>query len=53
MRRDSLRQTAELYSKGAAKIQQIKLKDDEEARGDDIQSKSSEEEKVMLPLVKA
>ena len=61
MRRQSLRQASALYKSGVAKVAQIKLVQDEEAKGDPDsnmhhESKSSEgdnskdfEEKLMLP----
>lgn len=60
MRRQSLRQTAELYKKGT-KVLQISLKDDEEAKGEPPVSECNESsennqsceqsEKLKIPLI--
>lgn len=62
MRRESLRQTAELYKKGT-KVMQVSLKDDEEAKGEPPVSERNESsenndsraarDKIRLPLVVA
>ena len=62
LRRQSLRQTAELYKRGT-KVMQVSLKDDEEAKGEaplsernessENNDSSAQSEKIKIPLVQA